>query len=187
MTAIASPPQYGIKHNHSLGNVADYLAAKLADGSRVSVVSVVSVYFAIYAYEALSNELDGIESLRFIQSLEPDKTDKKAVKIEAEDLELAKRLQQKEVARSCADWIASKVDIRSIRESNLLHAKLYHIDGGSPLEPKAEWDAALNQLQLLKDVVMNPYSDATAPNIPKQEVVDAADAVDEFLRLVRRK
>ena len=77
MTAIASPPQYGIKHNHSRGNVADYLAAKLADGSRVSVMSVVSVYFAIYAYEALSKELDSIESLRFIQSLDPDKTDKK--------------------------------------------------------------------------------------------------------------
>ena len=116
MTAIASPPEYGIKHNHSRGNVADYLAAKLADGSRVSVmsaVSAVSAYFIIYAYEALSKKLDSIESLRFIQSLDPDKTDKKAFKIEDEDLELANRLQQKEVARSCADWIASKVEIRS--------------------------------------------------------------------------
>ena len=52
MTAIASPPQYGIKHNHSRGNVADYLAAKLADGSRVSVMSAVSVYLTIYTYEA---------------------------------------------------------------------------------------------------------------------------------------
>ena len=65
--------------------------------------------------------------------------------------------------------------------------QLYHIDDGSPLKPKAERDTALNQLQLLKDVVMNPYSDPNAPNIPKQEVVDAADAVDEFLKLVRRK
>ena len=58
MTAIASPPQYGIKHNHSRGNVADYLAAKLADGSSVSVmsavsaVSAVSAYFIIYVCEA---------------------------------------------------------------------------------------------------------------------------------------
>ena len=65
--------------------------------------------------------------------------------------------------------------------------QLYHIDDGSPLKPKAEWDNALNQLQLLKDVVMNPYSDPNASNIPKQEPVDAADAVDEFLELVRRK
>jgi hypothetical protein len=58
---------------------------------------------------------------------------------------------------------------------------------GTLIVPKAEWDAALNQLQLLKDVVMNPYSHPNAPNIPKQEVVDAADAVDKFLKLVRRK
>ena len=48
-----------------------------------------------------------------MQSLDPDKTDKKAFKIEDEDFELANRLQQKEVARSCGDWIASKVEIRS--------------------------------------------------------------------------
>jgi hypothetical protein len=51
---------------------------------------------------------------------------------------------------------------------------------------KAGWDAALNQLQLLKDVVMNPYSHPNAPNIPKQKVVNAADAVDKFLELVQK-
>ena len=134
MTVTASSSLHGIKDNHSRGKVADYLAAKLADGSRLSVVSA---YFTIYAYEALSKELDGIESLRFlfgeprfIQSLDPDKTDKKAFKIEDEGLELANRLQQKEVAKRCAEWITSRVEIRSIRESNLLHAKLYHIDDG---------------------------------------------------------
>ncbi len=59
MTVTASS-LHGIKDNHSRGKVADYLAAKLADGSRLSVVSA---YFTIYAYEALSKELDGIESL----------------------------------------------------------------------------------------------------------------------------
>lgn len=62
MTTKTSFPQHGIKDNHSRGKVADYLAAKLANGSRLSVVSA---YFTIYAYEALSKELDGIESLRF--------------------------------------------------------------------------------------------------------------------------
>ncbi|MEO7953946.1 MAG: SNF2-related protein, partial [Polaromonas sp.] len=98
---------------------------------------MVSAYFTIYAYEALSKELDGIESLRFlygeprfIQALDPEKTDKKAFKIEDEGLELANRLQQKEVARRCAEWIERKVEIRSICEPNLLHGKLYHIDDG---------------------------------------------------------
>lgn len=98
---------------------------------------MVSAYFTIYAYDALRQELDGIESLqflfgepRFIQSLDPAKTDKKAFNIEDEGLKLANRLQQKEVARRCAEWISRKVEIRSIRETNLLHGKLYHIHDG---------------------------------------------------------
>ena len=58
---------------------------------------------------------------------------------------------------------------------------------GSKNVKKPDWDAALDRLDLLKNVVMNPYSHPNAPNIPKQEVVNAADAVDTFLELVRRK
>ncbi|MDE0504927.1 MAG: helicase-related protein, partial [Candidatus Poribacteria bacterium] len=36
-------------------------------------------------------------------------------------------LQLKRVAIECAEWIEDKVDIRSIRESNMLHGKMYHI------------------------------------------------------------
>jgi len=129
-----STPQSGIKDNHSRGRVADFLQAKVSTGSTLSVVSA---YFTIYAYEALSQQLDRIESLqflfgepRFIGSLDPDKTDKKAFKLEDEGLTLANRLQQKDIARRCAAWIASKVEIRSVRESNLLHGKLYHINDG---------------------------------------------------------
>ena len=125
---------HGIKDNHTRGKVADFLHARLAADSRLSIVSA---YFTIYAYEALSKELDGIKALRFlfgeprfIQSLDPEKTDKKAFQIEDEGLALSNRLQQKEVARRCADWIERKVEIRSIRETNLLHGKLYHIDDG---------------------------------------------------------
>ncbi len=58
---------------------------------------------------------------------------------------------------------------------------------GSAAVPKVDWDAALHQLELMKDVVMNPYSHPSAPNIPRQEVLDAADAVDAFLTLVRTR
>lgn len=100
---------HGIKDNHRRGRVADFLSARIAQGSRLSVVSA---YFTIYAYDALREQLDGVDSLqflfgepRFIHALDPEKTDKKAFKIEDEGLELANRLQQKEVARRCADWI----------------------------------------------------------------------------------
>jgi energy-coupling factor transporter ATP-binding protein EcfA2 len=58
---------------------------------------------------------------------------------------------------------------------------------GTLTVPKLDWDASLNQLQLMKDVVMNPYSHPSAPNIPRQEVANAADAVDAFLALARKK
>jgi energy-coupling factor transporter ATP-binding protein EcfA2 len=58
---------------------------------------------------------------------------------------------------------------------------------GTATVPKAAWDAALHQLELMKDVVMNPYSHPNAPNIPRQEIVDAIGAVEVFLRLVRTK
>jgi hypothetical protein len=70
--------------NHRRGLVADFLKAKTKEGSRLSVVSA---YFTIYAYEALKDHLDRIEHLdflfgepRFISSLDPDKTEKKAFK-----------------------------------------------------------------------------------------------------------
>ncbi|NMM26765.1 MAG: hypothetical protein HHJ12_05595 [Glaciimonas sp.] len=134
MTTKTNTNSHGIRDNHGRGKVSDFLVEKLATGSELSIVSA---YFTIYAYEALSEQLDQIKQLhflfgepRFIQSLDPEKTDKKSFKIEDEGLELANRLQQKDVARRCAEWITRKVEIRSVKEANLLHGKLYHIDDG---------------------------------------------------------
>jgi hypothetical protein len=125
---------YGIRDNHKRGSVSDFLLDKVAPGSALSIVSA---YFTIYAYEGLAVRLDRIEGLRFlfgeprfIAGLDPEKTDKKAFKIEDEGLTLANRLLQKEVARRCADWLDTKVQVRSIRQTNLLHGKLYHVDDG---------------------------------------------------------
>jgi SNF2 family DNA or RNA helicase len=121
----------GIRDNHTRGIVADFLRAKIRVGSRLSVVSA---YFTIYAYEALKEHLDQIEHLdflfgepRFIASLDPDKTEKKAFILDGTGLHLANHLKQKRVARDCAEWIRQKVDIKSIRHAQLLHGKMYHI------------------------------------------------------------
>lgn len=110
---------FGIRDNHGRGNVADFLSDKIGANSQLAIVSA---YFTIYAYEALAQELDQIDHLkflfgepRFIATLDPEKTDKKAFHIEDEGLELSNRLQQKEVARRCAEWIRRKVEIRSVR------------------------------------------------------------------------
>jgi formylmethanofuran dehydrogenase subunit A len=106
----------GIRDNHRRGSVAEFLKAKLQTGSRLSVVSA---YFTIYAYEALKDKLDHIEHIdflfgepRFISSLDPDKTEKKAFILDGNGLQLANKLQQKRVARECADWIRQKVAVR---------------------------------------------------------------------------
>jgi SNF2 family DNA or RNA helicase len=129
-----TPINSGLRDNHTRGAVVDFLKEKIQPGSHLSVVSA---YFTIYAYESLFNSLDNIAELeflfgepRFISSLDPDKTDKKAFKIEDEGLALSNRLQQKDVARRCAEWIRKKVKIRSVMQTNLLHGKLYHIHDG---------------------------------------------------------
>ena len=52
----------GIRDNRNRGKVADFLKEKTANGSHLSIVSA---YFTIYAYEALSEQLDRIDSLKF--------------------------------------------------------------------------------------------------------------------------
>ncbi len=130
MVSIAS----GIHDNHKRGPVGDFLKEKIQKGAELSIVSA---YFTIYAFEALKDQLLDIDHLSFlfgepgfIRSLDPDKTAKKFFKIVDEHLELAKRLKQKQVAGECADWVRSRVDIRSVRQSNLLHGKMYHINLG---------------------------------------------------------
>ena len=42
-------------------------------------------------------------------------------------IELINQLQQKGIAAECATWIQDRVDIKSVKRSNLLHGKMYHI------------------------------------------------------------
>ena len=121
----------GLRDNHTRGTVADFLRAKTRSASRLSVVSA---YFTIYAYDALQQELERIDHLdflfgepSFVNRLDPSKTEKKAFIIDAAGLELSNTLQQKRVAKECADWIERKVDIKTIKQSNLLHGKMYHV------------------------------------------------------------
>jgi len=125
------PVSSGIRDNYLRGTAADFLRAKVVPDSRLSVVSA---YFTIYAFDALKDHLTGIEHLdflfgepRFINALDPDRTEKKSFIIDPAGLHLANCLEQKRVARECADWIRAKVAIRSVRQSTLLHGKMYHV------------------------------------------------------------
>jgi len=63
MTTKTMANTQGIRDNYGRGKVADFLAEKISDNS---VLSVVSAYFTIYAYEALADRLDRVETLRFL-------------------------------------------------------------------------------------------------------------------------
>ena len=127
----AEASRSGIRDNYLRGAVGEFLREKIREGTDLSVVSA---YFTIYAFGALQKQLAEIDRLRFLfgeprflQSLDPKRTDKKAFKIEDEGLQLANRLQQKRLARECAEWIVRKAEIRSVRQTSLMHGKMYHI------------------------------------------------------------
>ena len=120
-----------LRDNHDRGTVGEFLKANIENSSSLSVVSA---YFTIHAFEGLKGYLWKIDGLRFlfgepdfINNLDTRNTDPKAFKIEDEGLELDKPLQQRPIAKECADWIDQKVEVKSTRQSNLLHGKMYHI------------------------------------------------------------
>jgi hypothetical protein len=130
MVSIAS----SIHDNHKRGPVGDFLKEKIQKDAELSIVSA---YFTIYAFEALKDQLLDIHHLNFlfgepgfIRSLEPDKTVKKFFRIVDEHLELAKRLKKKQVAKECADWIRTRVNMwwKSNRQSNSVNTLLSSIN-----------------------------------------------------------
>ncbi|NJL06444.1 MAG: ATP-dependent helicase [Chloroflexaceae bacterium] len=133
-TAAAAPTpalRSGIHDNRSRGCVGDFLRDHIQPGAALSIVSA---YFTIYAFHALKDRLLPIAELRFLYgephglaALDPERNETKAFDIVDSGLTLSNRLQQREIARACADWIREKVTIRSITRAGLLHGKLYHI------------------------------------------------------------
>ncbi len=112
--------------------VGDFLRHRITDET---LLSVVSAYFTIYAYDDLRAELESIRGMRFLYGeprgvgvVDPGGDADKAFRLTADGgIKLKRVLAQKPLARACEAWIQSKVDIRTIKESNFLHGKLYHL------------------------------------------------------------
>lgn len=129
-----------IRDNHSHGKVGDFLKQAISTNAEISIVSA---YFTIYAYHYLKQNLDEINSLRFlfgeptfIKSMDPDKTNMRNFRIEDDNLAigLESRLTQKAVAKECSEWIQAKTEIRSMVKPNFLHGKMVHIHQESGIE-----------------------------------------------------
>ena len=106
--------------------VKDDLAATVTKGDKLSIAAAC---FSIYAYQALKKQLDGIDELRFVFT-SPTFLQEKAPKEKREfyiprldrerslygtefEVKLRNELNQKAIARECAEWIRKKVRFRS--------------------------------------------------------------------------
>ena len=110
--------------------VVDYLRSRLGSAEQFRIVSA---YFSIYGYELLADELARIGETRFlfgdpssVDDLDPGDKDAKAFRLTENGLVPNQTLTQKPLALKCAAWVKSDdVAIRSIRQSNFLHGKMY--------------------------------------------------------------
>ena len=112
--------------NNISERVVDDLKGRLSKGA---CVSIAAASFSIYAYEALKEELEQVEQLRFIftsPTFIKDKSKKEKreffiPKLNRErnlygtdfEIRLRNQLSQKAIAKECADWIRRKVQFRS--------------------------------------------------------------------------
>ena len=119
----------------SRGSVGSFLQREIQPGS---LLSFVSAYFTVHAYEALAQQLESADKLRFlfgepsfVSAIKGDDTKQANFKLTENGITIAKTLTQAPAAKACAAWIERMVEIRSIRQSNFLHGKAYHIENGN--------------------------------------------------------
>ena len=102
--------------------VGDFLCDKIGVESNLSIVSA---YFTIYAYEALRDALGSVGRVRFLYgepqgvgAMDPKGNEPRAFRLaDGGGIEFRRVLAQKALARACAAWIESQVDIRTIRRA----------------------------------------------------------------------
>ena len=124
--------------------VVDDLKSKLSKGSRVSIAAA---SFSIYAFEALKEELENVDELRFIftsptfikDKVKKEKREFFIPKLNRErnlygsdfEIKLRNKLEQKAIAKECANWIRRKVKFKS-NVSQESMGGFIHVNGTAP-------------------------------------------------------
>lgn len=114
--------------------VVDHLGRWLSDADTFRVVSA---YFSIYGYELLADDVDEVESVRFlfgdpssVDYLDPGEKDYQSFWLVEDGLAPSRVLYQKPLAERCARWVgSSSVEIRKVLRARFLHGKMYLTDG----------------------------------------------------------
>ncbi|GHT75115.1 hypothetical protein FACS1894124_6000 [Spirochaetia bacterium] len=124
-----------IRDNHKHGSVGEFLRESIAENADMSVVSA---YFTIHAWDRLKASFQKLGKFRFLfgeptfvksTSLNDENLNTRTYKFEDDSLHIKaeQQLTQKDIARSCAEWLREKAEIRSMVKPNFLHGKMYHI------------------------------------------------------------
>ena len=127
--------------NNISERVIDDLHLKLSEGSAMSIAAA---SFSIYAFEALKDELEKVDELRFIftsptfikDKVKKEKREFFIPKLSRErslygsdfEIKLRNKLEQKAIAKECAAWIRSKVKFKSNASQEAMGGFL-HIKG----------------------------------------------------------
>ena len=110
--------------------VAKYLEKALTNADAFSFVSA---YFTVHGYALLAEQLDRVGNTRFlfgdptsVEDLDPGEVEPKYFELTEQGLEPKHTLQQKALAKQCAQWVSKKnVAVRSVSQANFLHGKMY--------------------------------------------------------------
>lgn len=121
-------------------SVGGYLCKQLAGGAKT--LRIVSAYFTVYAYQMLHHQLKQVGAVQFLYGDPSSVGEVDPGEKETKDFGLTERglvpqtvLKQKYLAIDCEKWIIeNKVEIRTIKQANLLHGKMYHIKQNDDLE-----------------------------------------------------
>ena len=117
--------------NRNTGTVGDILKEEIQDGARLSILAA---HLSIYAYKELKEELEKVDSVRFLFT-EPTFTENKESKEQKREFLLKKKyretslsgneyeialkneLNQSAIAKEFAGWIKDKVEIKSVKDT----------------------------------------------------------------------
>lgn len=129
--------------NNTSKTLRDDLSLEIKEGSKLSIAAAC---FSIYAFQALKDELQGIDELRFVFT-SPTFVTEKAKKEKREfyiprlnrerslygtefEVKLRNELTQKAIAKECAEWIKDKVKFKSNISDKSIQGMLVVDDNG---------------------------------------------------------
>ena len=132
--------------------LGDSLRASLDDDAKLSIISA---HFSLFAFGELREELERVDSVRFLfneptfiqemrggmDASEPDiarrKQGEREKALADSDLELTlhNKLNQRGLARACARWLREKVTLRSVRREHMFQYQPSYVIEGSRVSP----------------------------------------------------